>query len=136
MSQHDDTPDAAPDGVVAPEAGNVVSFRQSTMPRVAGKMVLAFRVNKPGCDHFSHLVVNVDDRSIECDNCGAQIDAWDVVLSWATKSLAVCRSVGFYERKRTELTQECVELDKRKKSLQASIRRLEMKLAVRKGGQS
>ncbi len=107
---------------------NVLEFRQPTVPRVKGSMVLAFRVNKPGCEHDS-LVVDLDARTIECDVCGAQVEAWDIIKSWSEKDLRVCRAVGFYERKRDELNNEVQLLAKEKKNLEATIRRLKLKVA-------
>jgi hypothetical protein len=107
---------------------NVLEFRQPTVPRVKGSMVLSFRVNKPSCEHDS-LVVDLDARTIECDVCGAQVEAWDIIRSWAEKDLRICRAVGFYERRRNELNGEVQLLAKEKKSLEDSIRRLKIKAA-------
>lgn len=109
-------------------ADNVLEFRQPTVPRVKGSMVLAFRVNKPDCQHDS-LVVDLDTRTIECDVCGAQVEAWDIIISWAEKDLRICRAVGFYERRRNELNNEVQLLAKEKKNLESAIRRLKLKVA-------
>lgn len=107
---------------------NVLEFRQPTVPRVKGSMVLAFRVNKPDCQHDS-LVVDLDTRTIECDVCGATIDAWEIIKSWAERDLRICRAVGFYERRRDKLNNEVQTLAKEKKNLEATIRRLKVKIA-------
>lgn len=111
---------------------NIVKFSPDRKPKIKDGMVFAFRVKKPGCEHDCGYTVDVDERFIECDGCGAKIDPWDIILRWAEKDLRICRSVGHYERLHDKLTKEVAELEKQKKNLQAIVKRLEIKAVGRK----
>jgi ribosomal protein S27E len=59
----------------------VVEFSDWLIKR--GKTI---RDNKPCCEHKS-IVYDTDERRIQCENCGTDLDPFDVVMDKANKLL-------------------------------------------------
>lgn len=95
----------------------VIQFRPLDEPRF-----LAKKKDKPFCKHGQTIVVDDQNRIIECSVCGAVLDPFDYFWQLAQEETGLVNHIRHFKSQREVLAKEVELLEKKLKSLKSSLR--------------
>lgn len=85
------------------------------------------KVYRRPCEH-SHVVLDVDNRSVECRTCGAVVDAFDALLNISGDWERVASWVKRAREEKRELIESIDDLKRQRRNLDAQVQRRKRKV--------
>ncbi|NDV21005.1 hypothetical protein GO013_16460 [Pseudodesulfovibrio sp. JC047] len=96
---------------------NIIPFDNSLKVKIASRSL-----KKTCCRHRRSVVLDPDSRLLECDDCGAFVDPFDVLADIVNREVRLTSSREYLAHEVKKLRDEKRELDKEVKRLKAQRR--------------
>lgn len=102
---------------------NVIQFKATSDATPSIDIEVKGRKNRQQaqCKHHS-LVVDEENRAVECNDCGCVVDAFDVLLARANNGESVVRQISQLLEQRDELRKSVDGLLREEKNTKARLR--------------